>query len=977
MDDKKENLAKEVSDFFHKSCQRPPAHHKNPVFEFEHLGNELSDWLHKYYRHPTECHSAVSSCRGHSFIVDHPVDCSKCRVFPTQTGSAAEFYITPLLPCIGDRDIMYHYNNELAIPAGHPPPTQLPSEFHTRIRVFEIVDSHIPGYVYLALTYILSRSNDKYKIAHYVNSCNSLLSHDLYITAGVNLSEVPKAEIHGPSCTAQCHIGRDTVDIEMCVDTVPCVRCLIWPNREWPTRHRNYDWPDQATVDCVVSKGCDIVGVSHTLCKQHEWESKHQWRLSFSRAEVVLLNNWMPIQQIVYHMLRTFMKVQRLTFRTSNDGKSSFSNYHIKTLMLWACEAKPLSWWNCASNLVNLCLQVIRFLEEWLTVRRGQHYFINNVHFLDYLDTSTVNTLTAVLKSTKEDSLAQWFVENYIRKCAELCPDNFSVMCSGVVTREKLNAIATRILRWKDYVSGNLLTKFCHNSYSEIHVPIFRSWVQQPVDLLRVVINSQFNVGMSSILHLAVQRNFEKRFLGDFVKIAGEHRPTLKREFVDMLAFVISAMSCSREQRRRIRYSSSKCNNVSALGKATIWMKMVAEIHPVSHEVAHIELAKLYLRLALRCEDCAINSVFCIANVYLAVLCFITGQYQKAADHCRLVTRSQIYTECNTQKSIVQGELLPKIDDDIDAVLGLAALYKYLKTTALDQSKKSQHASVFTAELFAHFVNIRCLLVAKCRLAPKVHEKHVLQLVEYDLHAELKLLFKTLSSTPHLFVSDLMLCKLPNYSHRRLTSNSSTDTVTSGSPSNEQLVEFLTQSSIEQMLTCRQFMVTEYTDPKLTAIVKTMDFTPLCLFRLKLYERCIHQCERIVREITDSYIRSTEHLSFTCREFINFMDDDIVSLTGIMVLLDKFIIQSNFKVSITISSLVVALYLLIQCRKRYLILRISPSWLDVAPVADVLDWVGKAQKMIPADNVLDQLILKLTERVAVVCITDTINNDSS
>jgi len=44
---------------------------------------------------------------------------------PLITGSVAEFYIEPMLSCVGDVDIMYHSRRQLAIPAGTAPPTQL------------------------------------------------------------------------------------------------------------------------------------------------------------------------------------------------------------------------------------------------------------------------------------------------------------------------------------------------------------------------------------------------------------------------------------------------------------------------------------------------------------------------------------------------------------------------------------------------------------------------------------------------------------------------------------------------------------------------------------------------------------------------------------------------------------------------------------------------------------------------------------
>ena len=442
----KENLAKEVSEFIQKSCQQSLP----------------------------RCLRLTEYFRGRSYPATHPIDCIKCKVFPVITGSNAEFYINPILSCVGDIDIMFHYSNELTIPVGHPPPTQLPADFDNCVKVFEIVDSHIPGYVYLNLSYKISKNNDNghYVIAEYAKRWNSILSHNPYITAGVS----DRTKIHGPSA---CTRIADMISGKLDIDTVPCVRCLVWPTQadDWPTRHRNSDWPDAATVDRVVSSGCDVVGVAHSLCKEDEWMSKHQWRLSFSRAEIVLLNSWMPVQQIVYHMLRSFLKTERLTKSTNSGDKVMLSNYHIKTVMLWACELKPLKWWTAAPTLVSLCLKLLQFFDEWLIKMHGQHYFIHNVHFFHYLDRFSIDTLAAVVNSTTGNCLTRWFVDNYVRKCAELCPDNLSLLCSDMVTNKILHDTASSILKWRDQISIKVYGKhvlslfFCVTS-----VPTFRSW---------------------------------------------------------------------------------------------------------------------------------------------------------------------------------------------------------------------------------------------------------------------------------------------------------------------------------------------------------------------------------------------------------------------------------------------------------------------------------------------------------------------
>ena len=85
---------------------------------------------------------------------------AKSKIILLITGSVAEFYIEPMLPHVGDIDVMGHGNTQLAIPQGHTPPTQLPAEFHNNVKVWEIIDSHLPGYVYLQLRYLLAQCID-------------------------------------------------------------------------------------------------------------------------------------------------------------------------------------------------------------------------------------------------------------------------------------------------------------------------------------------------------------------------------------------------------------------------------------------------------------------------------------------------------------------------------------------------------------------------------------------------------------------------------------------------------------------------------------------------------------------------------------------------------------------------------------------------------------------------------------------------
>ena len=115
------------------------------------------------------------------------------HVIPLITGSSAEFYIQPMLSCVGDVDIMCHYSTELAIPDGYPPPTELPAEFDCRAEVYEIIDSGYPGYVYLLSSYLLTEDSDtgKYNAVRYHNR-----QYVRYVPV-----DVAEGERHGPALT--------------------------------------------------------------------------------------------------------------------------------------------------------------------------------------------------------------------------------------------------------------------------------------------------------------------------------------------------------------------------------------------------------------------------------------------------------------------------------------------------------------------------------------------------------------------------------------------------------------------------------------------------------------------------------------------------------------------------------------------------------------------------------------------------------
>jgi len=315
--------------------------------------------------------------------------------------------------------------------------------------------------VYLQVRYLLTQRIDdgKYEYFEY--------QHELFDSYYTKIRFENDGTIgHGPASTRYYNAESSRLP----TDYVRCIRCLSWPLQaaDWPTRYRYCGWPDLATLDRVVNNRCDLVGVAHRQCRQHEWMGKCQFRLSFSRAEIVLINSWMPVQQIVYHILRVYVKTERLTESVDNSEPAIMSNYHIKTLMLWACELKLRSWWTENLNLVRICAELLNTLSVWLSDIRCPHYFINNCNLLDTpLSDAEV---TSKLMSIDETYLSTWLINNYIGRCAQLCPSYISRLCDDVSNGMKLQQVVSQIVRWR--LDTSLLEMWLENDFVDIFIPL-------------------------------------------------------------------------------------------------------------------------------------------------------------------------------------------------------------------------------------------------------------------------------------------------------------------------------------------------------------------------------------------------------------------------------------------------------------------------------------------------------------------------
>ena len=241
-----------------------------------------------------------------------------------------------------------------------------------------------------------------------------------------------------------------------------------------------------------------------------------------------------------------------------------------------------------------------------------------------------------------------------------------------------------------------------------------------------------------------------------------------------------------------------------------------------------IELSKAYLYRALKRKDSDSDSIYCLANVYLAVLYYTSEKYQKAIDHCTVVTRAHDTSPCSSH--VIQCEILPKIDDDVDSMIGLAKLYQSIRTAVLKQQRQQQLVSVLTTELFAHCLRIKCQSATEC-----------CQFVQMPSETgEFKRYRVCISDTPQLFIGDVLLflsvSQLLKRRQKLFWLNSERSVINKNKCHPSDLVELLQKSAVEHLTAYRQLVAQDFSS---VATIVTTDFEALYAYKRGDYQQCL------------------------------------------------------------------------------------------------------------------------------------------
>ena len=418
----------------------------------------------------------------------------------------------------------------------------------------------------------------------------------------------------------------------------------------------------------------------------------------------------------------------------------------------------------------------------------------------------SVRMVVSELTSISERSLASWFAEKYIRPCC--CQHVRIGMNLHNTVSAIINCRITKQLRHL-WTATRCAQNAINLTVSEFEFSLSaRSCICWKRELTKIGVGSCLTVYFSAVAILQLKRKMSANGCSD--------------KLADILSTVFG-------HKVDVRGCYNRQSTLLFTRHAAKLMKDVANKSRSTVQLIEIELSKAYLHRALRCKDSDSDSIYCLSNVYLTVLYYTTRQYQTAIDHCTLVMRSQDHSQCSSH--VVQGELLPKIDDDIDNVLGLTVFYQYVLSAALNQ-QQTQYVSVFTTELFACYMQIKCLPFTVYALATQIPSydmfqryvkciSHMQQFLSCDLLA-FKSLKCSLKST--IFTNELSLRKYAPLAINESKANTF------------DLFALLQKAAVEHLTTYRQLQMREFSSE---ATIVTTDFEAMYAYKHGDYQRCL------------------------------------------------------------------------------------------------------------------------------------------
>lgn len=197
---------------------------------------------------------------------------------------------------------------------------------------------------------------------------------------------VEKVEKNGTVVSVVLGVGSS----RMLYDIVPVVSFKGWPAVAQSWLMENHFWDGKITEEEVISGFYLVPACSSKGRKENEW------RLSFARSEVQLKKCISPPLMGAYQACKAM--VLKLLSRPQ-----AVSPYHLRSLMLWACDRLPAAYLGQDELCAHFLLGLLDDLQHCLLNKACPNYFIPQCNMLEHLSDQAALLHARKLSSVRSD----------------------------------------------------------------------------------------------------------------------------------------------------------------------------------------------------------------------------------------------------------------------------------------------------------------------------------------------------------------------------------------------------------------------------------------------------------------------------------------------------------------------------------------------------------------------------------------------
>ena len=182
------------------------------------------------------------------------------------------------------------------------------------------------------------------------------------------------------------------------------IQCNEWPSHITDWAQRPKQWPGQADVFRIASKGCLIVPKSKPKEARSYFSSSGNyeitWRISFSLSEVELSKLIPVVARMCYVGLKVIRKDYLELICTG------LSSYHLKSIFLYTLETTNPYFWQYEQNIEAGFNLLLDRLIQSLVEKKCPHFWIPSINlYEDFPDTerrNLVNKLNEIKRAPQK-----------------------------------------------------------------------------------------------------------------------------------------------------------------------------------------------------------------------------------------------------------------------------------------------------------------------------------------------------------------------------------------------------------------------------------------------------------------------------------------------------------------------------------------------------------------------------------------------